>query len=352
MLHSNKRKNRKDSLGFISEENEEDEDEDDIGSDDIGRRDSLVHGPSFIQGRQNKEDDMYAGSLVGLYRPHSSSSSNKEENNNDTSTWNVDDTFHIQKVHFIPHTQIKSQLIHLLKQNDARLQTLIMDGLPPSTFFHDTTTVSEFTYALENNTSVQSLSLNYSHVNDELGNALASSLRNNNMLKHLSLVGNRLSSVTAKQFFNLIHNNSNSGGGRRGSLRRNSIGSNSGNYNNNNNNSDNNNNNEISLQSLDLGENPDMDRDILEAVHQFMEQRELKRKLSSSLSRDTTNNNNNDDDGGINYNHVTVVCHESILNGGNYDSQSVQLEEASIQSSKTALPEMETMSDLSPLPNE
>eukprot|EP00956_Cyclotella_meneghiniana_P010606 scaffold14759_cov39-Cyclotella_meneghiniana.AAC.1 len=355
MLHSNKMKNRKDSLGFISEENEDDDDEeddDDIGSDGIGRRDSLVHGPSFIQGRQNKDDDIYAGSLVGLHRPlfNQSSSSNKDENNN--TSWNVDDTFHIRKVHFIPHTQIQSQLIHLLQQNDVRLQTLIMDGLPPSTFFHDTTssssdtTISElFTYALENNTSVRTLSLNYSHVNDELGNALANLLRNNTTLKHLSLVGNMLSSVTAKQFFNLIHNNNS---GRRGSLRRNSIGSvHSGNDNN-----DNNNNNEISLQSLDLGENPDMDRDILEAVHQFMEQRELKRKLSNSLSIMSRDNDTNDDDA-INYNHVTVVCHESILNGGNYDSQSVQLEEASIKSSNTnTLPEMETMPDLSPLPNE
>ena len=261
----------------------------------------------------NEGNTVCAGSYIGIHlqqqQPPSSMSSSSHQ-----ITWNVDDTISIQhKINLIPHTDLQ-RIIHLMENNHSSVQTLILDGLSPSTF--TTERAQAFAIALgERNTTVQNLSIRNSHVNDTIANLLALALVQNTTLERFSLEGNNeLTSVAAKNFFGAIQR-------RDGNT---------------------------TLRYLNLRNNPMVDGELLEAMDQFMEQRELRRRLllgnrdnkkrgRSGLNNDVVVNDE------PKFDSVTVVCHETILDG-TFDADTISLE------TSAEIPELKV--DMTPLENE
>ncbi|KAL3797323.1 hypothetical protein ACHAWO_005482 [Cyclotella atomus] len=287
-------------ISEIDEEALEDDENDSIegqgerrASSSGGRVRISLNGGELKAKDGNEINDICAGSYVGLHLDQDSSSTHLQ-----TSVWKLDDAICIRnRINLIPHTDI-NRVIELVENNQPSCQTLIMDGLPPSTF--TATDAQSFAVALgERNTTVQSISIRHSNITDEVANLLALALVENTTLKRFSLEGNHLTSKTAKNFFNVIRQSNKS------------------------------------LHFLDLRNNPSIDEEILEAMDQFMQQRELRRRLLEK--------NEHGDNDGTQFHSTTIVCHETLLHG-TYDPDSVLLE---------ASPETPELNlSMAPLPNE
>jgi hypothetical protein len=117
----------------------------------------------------------------------------------------------------------------------------------------------------------------------------------------LSLQGNQLTSEAAKKFFSVVRQNNNT------------------------------------LQQLDLSDNPSVDHDILEAINQFMQQRQLRTKLFIKQGGDNPIDK-------YNFDSVTVLCQESILDG-TFDPEAASLDGCSPQPEELNL-------SMTPLANE
>lgn len=229
------------------------------------------------------DNDLLAGSYIGMHLPHNPSLSPSP------TVWNINDTLCIQNnLNFIPHTGI-DRLIHLMESNHPAVQTIIMDGLPTPTFTEGE--AHKFATVLgETNTNVQSLSIRNSNINDEIASMFATALLDNTTLKHFSLEGNQLTSEAAKKFFDVMRSRGNN-----------------------------------TLEKLDLRNNPLVHEEILEAIDQFMEQREFRTKLLKKKQKRAE-----DDSDGPNLERVTIVCHEAILDGTYYDPNSISLDDDDI----------------------
>lgn len=312
MLPSRTINRRSSRLSHISEVDEEAFDQDDDWDDAGESRSSPNSATPAATGSSldakakdgNEANTLCAGSFIGIHMPQSPSSLT-------ANVWKVDDTICIRnRINLIPHTDLR-RIARLVENNHASLRTLIMDGLPPSTF--TMAQAHNFAIALGGrNSTVRTLSIRYSHVTDDIADMLALALTENTTLLHLSLEGNQLTSVAAKNFFNVI---------RQGN---------------------------DTLRELNLRHNPSVDGEILEAIDQFMQQRELRRKLiekREKRGRDSSKSSIEDDKyEPFNFDSVTVVCHETILNGS-FDADAISLDVSSPES-----PELPV--DMSPLPNE
>lgn len=290
------RKSRRSRLSHISEIDEEalEDDENDLEGEQRalssnGRIRISLNGGEFKAKDGNEINDVCAGSYVGLHLDQQPPSTPSQK-----CVWKLDDAIRIRNhINLIPHTDI-FRVIESVVNNLPTCKTLIMDGLPPSSF----TEVEAHSFALalgESNTTVQSVSIRYSNITDEIANLLALSLVENTTLKRFSLEGNHLTSKAAKNFFNVIRQSNKT------------------------------------LQHLDLRNNPSVDDEILEAIDQFMKQRELRRRLKERKGQA--------DHDGDDFNSITIVCHETLLDG-TYDPL-----EASQES-------LESNVDMKPLTNE
>ena len=157
-----------------------------------------------------------------------------------------------------------------------------MDGLPPSSLpLEEAELIFE---ALGSNTSVKRLSMRYSNVEDGLASLFALALVDNTTITHLSLEGNEMTNVSAKNFYSVLKKNNET------------------------------------LRLLDLSKNP-IDEDVEQALDQFMEQRALKRTLTNKAekakraARGMPPDSNLDDDDDEGDDILTLVCPQSVIDG-------------------------------------
>ena len=244
-----------------------DKEENETSSATQTKNGSVSHLIQTIKATDTTHNDLIAGSFIGIHPPlHSSLSSS-------SSTWKINDTLYLRhNVNFIPSTDL-NRLIRLMESNDPSVQTIIMDGLSSFT----TIEAYKFSTVLKTkNTSVVNLSIRNSNINDEIASMLAMTLLDNTSLRYFSLEGNKLTSESAKKFFDVMRSRGND-----------------------------------TLQKLDLKNNPLVHSEILEAIDQFMEQREFRTKLMKKKQE----RDGGDYRDGPNFEHVTIVCDETILDG-------------------------------------
>jgi len=175
-----------------------------------------------------------------------------------------------------------SELHFQMVNNHSSIRELVLDGLPPSSIAMEE---AELMFeALSTNTSIKRLSMRYSNVEHDLASLFALALVDNTNLTQLSLEGNRMTTVSAKNFYSVLTKNNDT------------------------------------LRLLDLSKNPLIDDDVEQALDQFMEQRALKRTLTNKAEKarraargmppDATLDENDNDEGG---GQVTVVCLQSTI---------------------------------------
>eukprot|EP00581_Thalassiosira_minuscula_P004342 CAMPEP_0183747462 /NCGR_PEP_ID=MMETSP0737-20130205/67277_1 /TAXON_ID=385413 /ORGANISM="Thalassiosira miniscula, Strain CCMP1093" /LENGTH=1083 /DNA_ID=CAMNT_0025983175 /DNA_START=237 /DNA_END=3488 /DNA_ORIENTATION=+ len=194
--------------------------------------------------------------------------------------WKVGNSIHLHKVNILSLTKL-SELHYRVENNFTSLRQLVMDGLPPSALGMDE---AELIFeALGKNTSILSLSMRYSSVDDDLASLFALALVDNTTLTKLLLEGNDMTNVSAKNFYSVLKKNNRT------------------------------------LRLLDLNRNPLIDEDVEQALDQFMEQRAVKRMLTNRAekakraARGMPPNellDEDEDDGG---GQVTLVCPQSVI---------------------------------------
>ncbi|KAL3782064.1 hypothetical protein HJC23_006292 [Cyclotella cryptica] len=286
---------RRPPLSHITEVDDEDGSADDDKNDDASLKRGESERDNFQTTRQIEEgeNDVCAGSLVGITLEVNSSFPTFK---NKQISWNIDDTIFLRKrLHLLPYNDM-NHLVHLMEYNHPSLQTLIMDGLPPSIFTK--VEAQLFADALgEKNTSIQYISMRYSNIDDDIAMIFALALVENSTLKRFSLEGNRLTNVAAKNFFTVIRQSNKT------------------------------------LEQLDMSNNPSIDADILDAVDQFMQQRELRRSLLNGPRRGSRTERRRSDpfvregESGLHsqFESGVVICHESIIDG-TFDPNVVSLD--------------------------
>lgn len=274
-------------LTLISEVDDEDGSADDDKNDDHSLQkgesdadDCFLYSDGLEIMRQNDEgeNDICAGSFVAINLEVDSSYSTVE---NKSTPWNIDDTIILRKrLHLLPYNDM-NHLVRLMEYNHPSLKTLIMDGLPPSIFTK--VKAQLFADALgEKNTSIHYISMRYSNIDDDIAMIFALALVENTTLKRFSLEGNRLTNMAAKNFFTVIRQSNKT------------------------------------LQYLDMTNNPLIDADILDAVDQYMQQRELRQSLLTRSQRGSRTGRGIDDPFYAIHSEfelAVVLCHESIIDG-------------------------------------
>lgn len=160
--------------------------------------------------------------------------------------WKAGQEVYVCRANFLPLSKL-SELHFRIETDHASLRELVMDGLPPQSLaLEEAELIFE---ALGSNASIRRLSMRYSNVDDDLASLLALALVDNVTLTQLSLVGNSLTNVSAKNFYSVLKKNNET------------------------------------LRMLDLNGNPDIEKDVEQALEQFMGQRELKRTLTNKAEK-------------------------------------------------------------------
>jgi len=269
-------------------------------SDTVGENNAPVRsGDSQIKEGESKAM-LQVGSIVGIQLNSLPSSSTYNSRQSHTSAsvssqttvttannteWKNGNSIHFHNVNLVPYTDV-STLLRKIESNDSSLRELVMDGLPLNAFSEvDAQVMIE---AIGSNTSITRCSMRYSHVNDDMASHFALALVDNSTLTHLSLEGNALTDTSAKNFYSVLRTNNET------------------------------------LRSFDIGNNPLIDEDVVDALDEFMEQRALKRTLTlkgeraKRMARGLPLDDLEDEDGGVDSGlggSVTVVCDPSVVNG-------------------------------------
>ncbi|KAL7526807.1 hypothetical protein ACHAXR_001663, partial [Thalassiosira sp. AJA248-18] len=264
----------------------EDDDDDDDDDNEVDQ---------IIEDWEDSRTALCVGTLVGIQLKTSSSSSSSKQQLTAGGTsiassvaslkrnyeWKVGNSINMHKVNLLPLANL-SQLHYQMENNFSSLRELVMDGLPPMSFnLEEAELIFE---ALGVNSSIRRLSMRYSNVDDDLGSLFALALVDNTALTQLSLEGNEITNVSAKNFYSVLTKNNET------------------------------------LRLLDISKNPLIDGDVEQALDQFMEQRSLKRTLTNKAEKakraargmppDATLDEDDDEGGG---GQVTVVCPQSAI---------------------------------------
>ena len=305
-------------------DDDEDDDEDDEGNDHAVNDDD-EEGEIGGEGSYSR-NALRVGTLVGIQqrsstainRNNTQSTTSANNNNMGSSTmtssgmstassvasnayslrknfdWKVGISINLHKVTMMSIASL-SCLHYQIETNSSLLKELVMDGLPPNTLaLQEAELLFE---ALGTNTSIKRLSMRYAHVDDDLGSLFALALVDNTSMTQLSLEGNHMTNVSAKNFYSVLKKNNET------------------------------------LRLLDLSENPMIDEDVTMALDQFMEQRSLKRTLTNKAEKakraarglpvDSDLDQEADGGGGEGNDLVTVVCVQGVIDAiesGDVDS--------------------------------
>ena len=199
-------------------------------------------------------------------------------------SWKVGNSAHLEPVQMLSIERLSGlrDLRFQIKHNSPNLHELVFDGVPLNRInLPDFESLME---ALGRNESIKRLSMRNSNLTDEMASSLALALVKNTNLTQLSLEDNLLTNESAKNLYMVLNQNNST------------------------------------LRLLDLTGNRRMGGDAIEAMDHFMEQRALKRTLTSKAEKarrsargippDSTLEDNVDAFG-----LVTIVCFQTIIDG-------------------------------------